>query len=65
MLGHELGIGLGNTTACTYTINVCMWGSAVSKDRKSFRKKKSLKSSVYGKGNILGYKVRTRIREYN
>jgi hypothetical protein len=30
---HELGLGLGNTTACANTINVCMWNSAMCKVR--------------------------------
>ncbi len=29
-----------------------MWGSAMRKDRKNLQKKKSLKSSVCGNGNI-------------
>jgi len=52
-LGPELGIGLGNTTDRAYTINVCMWDSAMCKDRKKKSLGKQSSDSIrYGKGKL-------------
>ena len=56
-LGPELGIGLGNTTDRAYTINVCMWDSAMCKDRKKNLLENSLRTQlgtvrVYYGGNV-------------